>query len=90
MAQLNPCKIPTISIVRVAFQSVSQSHNLLGWVLMMNRFIRGCNRKNTNMKAHEIVLLRYGGLIRQITEIISCMVKLVASSWDGALFLGAA
>ncbi len=38
------------------------------------------------MKAHQIVLLRHGGLIRQITEIISCMMKLVASSWDGTLF----
>ncbi len=40
------------------------------------------------MKAHQIILLRCGGLIRQITEIISCMMKLEASSWDGTLFLG--
>jgi hypothetical protein len=40
------------------------------------------------MKAHQIILLRYGGLVRQTTEIISCMMKLVASSWYGTLFLG--
>jgi hypothetical protein len=41
MARLSPCKIPTISIARVGFQPVNRSHNLLGRVRMMNRFIEG-------------------------------------------------